>query len=253
MQLESSSGGFNVRQTKRLTHLAPLQVLVMGITINSLFVGASLLVLGYIERSIPIAISGPLIILLAFAFRTLIQYWINQSKITRSATAVAFAYMAALFTVTLLIRDPLIVPLIIIQSVLPILAGVLYDLRFTPALMLAAIVLYFLLLIGLLTPLPTHLPLDNDARIILLLNSLFLGTERVMNTYRVMYLVFAEQANESQSRLEMLRVLESDLRLRNVQLEHAAKNFGRSEPRQDPVSATHEPRAAFSAQYGHWY
>jgi signal transduction histidine kinase len=161
--------------------------------------------------------------LAAFAFRTLIQHWISESKIRRSASAVAAAYLIVSYMATLLIRDPLIVPLIIIQSLLPILAGVLYDLRYTPAFMVAAVGLYLLLVIGMLIPLPTHLILNNDARVLVFMNSLLLGTERVLNTYRVIQLVFAEQANESQSRLEMLRILEADLRLRNAQLEQAAK------------------------------
>src|SRR5258706_16113451 len=105
MQQGTQTASLNAKQTKRLTHLAPLQVLVVGITINSIFVGVSLMILGYIEGSIKVAISGPLIFLAAFAFRAFIQHWISQGKIRRSATAVAAAYLVALSTATLLIHD----------------------------------------------------------------------------------------------------------------------------------------------------
>jgi len=132
-------------------------------------------------------------------------------------------YLAALFIGVLFIGDPLIAPLVIVQSFLPILLAVLYELPQVRNLLVAVCALYILLIIGLLVPLPTHLPFNDTNHLIILIDVLFLGLTRILNTYRVIRWVLGEQAHENERRLELMRVLEADLKLRNAQLVQAAK------------------------------
>src|SRR5262249_61017095 len=86
-----------------------------------------------------------------------------------------------------------------------------------------SIALYVTLIVSIILPLPTHILIEQEGRIIILINVLFLGTSRIINIYQILRTVYNEQSSESAHRLELLQLMEGDLKLRNAQLEEAAK------------------------------
>ncbi len=205
------------------SQLAPMMTLLNGMTLSSWFIGISLIILSILISTWPVAVAGILIPALTALFRRPVEQWILKGELQKSATALAAGYLFALFVTLLLIGDPLIVPLILIQSLLPILLSIVYDLSWAPQFVGASIILYVGLLISLLTPLPTGLPINETSHIVLLINVLFLGVSRLIQTYFVVQRIFVQQQKENRNSLSMLEILQADLKLRNAQLEQVAQ------------------------------
>src|SRR5258708_2858424 len=156
-------------------------------------------------------------------YRRQILDWLRRQLLSTAVLFMASFYLAALFIGVLFIGDCLIARLVIVQSFLPILLAVLYELPQVRNLLVAVCALYILLIIGLLVPLTRQLPFNDTNYLIILIDVLFLGLTRILNTYRVIRWVLGEQAHENERRLELMRVLEADLKLRNAELVQAAK------------------------------
>ncbi len=204
-------------------NLKPLLRLLDNLTVNSLFAVGSLTasaILAQTWPNLPIAIFVVLVVVLG---RPEIKRWLQKQQVRRAASVLALGYLMLLWLVVLLIGDPLIAPLIIIESLLPIVLDVLYRLPFTRQIILISIALYVTLIASLVLPLPTHINIEQEGKIILVVNVLFLGTSRIISIYNLLKEVFNEQAVESARRWELLEVMEGDLKLRNAQLEEAVK------------------------------
>jgi signal transduction histidine kinase/ActR/RegA family two-component response regulator len=205
-------------------NLIPLLRLFDNLTVNAIFAAGSLIasvVIAQTWPNLPIAIFVVALLLLG---RPEVKRWLKKQQVRRAATVLALGYLVILWVVVLLIGDPLIAPLIIIESLLPIVLDILYRLPFTRQIIGISIALYVTLVASLVLPLPTHIEIGQEGRIILLINVLFLGTSRITNLYQILRTVFAEQANESANRLELVQTMEADLKLRNAQLEQAAQS-----------------------------
>src|SRR5260221_4690803 len=204
-------------------NLKPLLRLLDNLTVNSLFAVGSLTasaILAQTWPNLPIAIFVVLVVVLG---RPEIKRWLQKQQVRRAASVLALGYLMLLWLVVLLIGDPLIAPLIIIESLLPIVLDVLYRLPFPRQIILISIALYVTLIASLVLPLPTHINIEQEGKIILIVNVLFLGTSRIISIYNLLKEVFNEQAVESARRWELLEVMEGDLKLRNAQLEEAVK------------------------------
>src|SRR5262249_15094035 len=130
---------------------------------------------------------GLLVPVLGMLFRGQIEHWLRHQRYRRSAIILSIVNLCGLALAVLLIGDPLLAPLILVLALMPILLGVIYDLGNRPAFLFAAVLLYCLLIIGLLVPLPTRLALNDFARALLVLNVLFLGTTQILNAYRILH------------------------------------------------------------------
>src|SRR5258708_19891943 len=91
-------------------------------------------------------------------YRRQILDWTRRQLLSTAVLFMASFYLVALFIGVLFIGDPLIAPLVIVQSFLPILLAVLYELPQVRRLLVAVCALYILLIIAFLLPLPPPLP-----------------------------------------------------------------------------------------------
>src|SRR5262249_17526051 len=140
------------KQTKRLVHLAPIVSVLNSITLVTLCDGASTALYGLYVRNIVWVLVGLLVPVLGALFRGQIEYWLRHQRYRRSAIILSFVNLCGLALAVLLIGDPLLAPLILVLALMPILLGVIYDLGNRPAFLLAAVLLYCLLIVGLLVP-----------------------------------------------------------------------------------------------------
>jgi signal transduction histidine kinase/ActR/RegA family two-component response regulator len=223
LQLLNFSSERSKHDTKRLKDTVPLLIFLRDLTINTVFLSISVFILAILRQKWQPAAVGAVLLLLTVLCRAQILVWVRRQLLTRAVLFLAIVYLTVLFVAVLFIGDPLLLPLIVVQSFLPILLSVLYDLPEMGGLVIAVCGLYVLLIVGLLLPLPTHLPFNDANHLVLLVDVLYLGLMRILNTYRVIRWVLGQQAHENQRRLDMLQVLEADLKLRNAQLEQAAR------------------------------
>jgi signal transduction histidine kinase/ActR/RegA family two-component response regulator len=210
------------KQTVRITHLAPLWEGLRGMTVQSIFIAFSFLFLAFAEQKPALIIFAFFLVIATAIIRAVIENLLNQHRLRAGVTVFVLVYLGVLCLSVVSIREPIIIPIITIQALLPLLMGILYDLKRSPLFIGVGLTLFWLQILAIWVPLPTNIPLTDMERLVLLVNVVALTTARIINTYRIIRIVFTDQAVESQRRLDMLRVLESNLKLRNAQLEQAA-------------------------------
>ncbi len=152
--------------TKRLKDTVPLLTFLRDLTINNIFLAGSLFVLAILRQRWQPALLGAALLVFMVLYRRQILDWTRRQLLSTAVLFMASFYLAALFIGVLFIGDPLIAPLVIVQSFLPILLAVLYELPQVRNLLVAVCALYILLIIGLLVPLPTHLPFNDTNHLI---------------------------------------------------------------------------------------
>src|SRR5690349_4736325 len=96
-------------------NLLPLRRLIDNLTVNGIFAAVSLIVLAFWAEVPSNLIAAAGVILLIVLGRWQSKRWLNKQRVRRSATALALGYLLALWMIVLLVGDPLIVPLIIIE------------------------------------------------------------------------------------------------------------------------------------------
>ncbi|MEP7287949.1 MAG: hybrid sensor histidine kinase/response regulator [Chloroflexota bacterium] len=213
----------NNGSTNQLAHLAPLQMLLNGMTADSLFVGGSLVVWSLLVQSWGVLAVGLFTVLAVRLFRFQVERLLRQQKIQQSVEAVIIMLLVSFTLLLVLVGGRLIVPLIALQSILPPLLGVLYNLPRRRLYIVAGMGLYVLMIISLIAPFPTQLVLNDLGRLIVLIDVLFLGISSIWKICRVVRKIFLEQATGSRQQEDLRRVLESDLKFRNAQLVLVAK------------------------------
>src|SRR5260221_11920969 len=125
------------RNTKRLKDTVPLLMFLRDLVINNTFLAASLFVLAIMKQRWLPALLGVALLLFIALYRRQILDWVRRQLLGTAVLFMASFYLAALFIAVLLVGDPLIAPLVVVQSFLPILLAVLYELPQVRSLLIA--------------------------------------------------------------------------------------------------------------------